>query len=94
MQLHRKRVEPSGLSVLKKINPLTPRHKCLGLRSTELTPKPWRRRMGKVDGKVHEGDGVIVRRATATIECEGFKSLMVLWAKVYPVRKPRHLWRG
>jgi hypothetical protein len=48
----------------------------------------------KVEGKVDEGREVILRRATATVKCEGFKSLMVLWAKVYPVRKPRHLWRG
>jgi len=48
----------------------------------------------KVGGNVDEGREVILRRATATVKCEGFKSLMVLWAKVYPVRKPRHLWRG
>jgi len=48
----------------------------------------------KVEGKVDEGREVILRRATASVKCEGFKSLMVLWTKVYPVRKPRHLWRG
>jgi hypothetical protein len=37
----------------------------------------------KVEGEVDEKREVIVRRLTATIECEGFKSLMVLWAKVY-----------
>ncbi len=37
----------------------------------------------KFESKVHEGWEVIGRRATATIECEGFKSLVVLWTKVY-----------
>ena len=37
----------------------------------------------KVEGKVDEGREVILRRATASVKCEGFKSLMVLWAKVY-----------
>jgi len=37
----------------------------------------------KVEGKVDERREVIVRRATATVRREGFKSLMVLWTKVY-----------
>lgn len=36
----------------------------------------------KVEGKRAERHEVFVRRA-ALIECEGFKSYMVLWAKVY-----------
>ena len=48
----------------------------------------------KVEGKVDEGQKVIVRYGTAPVKWGGFKSLMVLWTKVYPVRKPRHLWRG
>ena len=48
----------------------------------------------KVEGKVDEGQKGIVRYGTAPVKWEGFKSLMVLWTKVYPVRKPRHLWRG
>jgi hypothetical protein len=37
----------------------------------------------KVEGKVDEGRNVIVRRVTATVKCEGFKSLVVLWSNVY-----------
>jgi len=36
----------------------------------------------KVEGKSAERQEVFVRRV-ALIECEGFKSYMVLWAKVY-----------
>jgi hypothetical protein len=37
----------------------------------------------KVEGNVDEEREVIVRPATATVRWEGFKSLMVLWTKVY-----------
>ncbi len=36
-----------------------------------------------VEGKVDGGQEVIVRPATASLECKGFKSFMVLWGKVY-----------
>jgi hypothetical protein len=45
-QLHRKRVEQNGVSVLKKINPSTPRHKCLGL----LRVDPERRFIHRPEG--------------------------------------------
>ena len=37
----------------------------------------------KAEGKVDKGWEVTVHRATATLECEGFKSLMALWTKLY-----------
>jgi len=37
----------------------------------------------RVEGIVDEGQEVIVRYETGTLECEGFKSLMALWNKVY-----------
>ena len=42
----------------------------------------------KVEGKVDEGQKVIVRYETAPVKWEGFKSLMELWTKVYPVIIP------
>ena len=37
----------------------------------------------KAEGKVYKGWEVTVHRATAALECEGFKSLMALWTKLY-----------
>jgi hypothetical protein len=37
----------------------------------------------KVEGNVDEGQEVIVRFETGISECEGFKSLMARWNKVY-----------
>ncbi len=36
----------------------------------------------KAEGKVDKEWEVTVQRATATLECEGFKSLMALWTKL------------
>jgi len=41
------------------------------------------RRKIKVEGNVDERQDVIVCCKTATLKWEGFKSLMVLWTKVY-----------
>jgi hypothetical protein len=37
----------------------------------------------KVEGTVDEGQEIIVLFRTGALECEGFKSLMALWNKVY-----------
>jgi len=97
-QLQRERVEQRGVSVLKKINPLGPRHKCMGLlrvdaerrfkhrpegRSVRLSS---RRSLGAVEWVKLEGkvdEGWEVIVRRATAKWEGFGFLMVRWAKVY-----------
>ncbi len=37
----------------------------------------------KVEGKVDEGQEVIVRYETATLKWKGFESQMVIWTKIY-----------